>query len=68
MQRGDAWQTIVLLLLEEPLKIRSEIGFWTEMDLIMFDLKTEMAKMQGFGSGGRLGEGTKTKTPAGQIG
>ena len=54
MQTGDAWHTIVLLLLEEPLKIRSKIGFWTEMDLTTSDFRAEMAKMQGFGSEGQI--------------
>ena len=40
--------------MEEPLKIRSEIGFWTEMNLTTFDSRAEMAKMQWFGSGGQI--------------
>ncbi len=40
--------------MEEPLNIRSEIGFWTEMCLTTFDLRAEMAKMQRFGGGGQI--------------
>ena len=68
MQTGDAWHTIVLLLLEEPLKSDQRLDSGQKWTLLRLISGLKWQRCKDLGVGGRLGEGTKTKTPAGQIG